>query len=333
MFCNSTLRAILLTAWLSVSCCLFFVATAQAKPLPIDTTTRVLRIGLPPEANLLEQRKRYQPLLNYLSDKLNIRFEIKSFYRHGDIIDDFKKSALDGAFFGSLTGALAVSKLGIEPIARLQHPDSNSSCRGVLVIHRNSGIIDVKDTHRKRMVFVDRATASGYLLPLVYFHENGISDYNHWFSSVYFSGTYEDSIFELLDGHADISATKNTTLEYLKTINPRINQELVVLAELQEVPETTLGLRADLSKNLKAVVRTELLTMHQHEEGRRILADFGAQSFVPANNDDYQPILDYAAGIDLNLESHVLTGCGGTDCTCRAEGCTSAHSLCTRSPR
>jgi phosphonate transport system substrate-binding protein len=260
-----------------------------------------------------------------------VKFDIKNLFRHGDIIEDFRKNKLDGAFFGGLTGALAVSHLNIEPIVRLQISDSFASSKGLLIVRKNSNIKHLSETRNTRMAFVDRATTAGYLLPLVYLAEHGIDNYSDWFSSFYFSGTYEDAVLEVLNGHADIGATKNTVFYGMAANNPRITEELTVLALLPNVPEITLGLRSDLPRGIKTFIKEALLTMHETTEGRTILANLGARSFVTAQADDYQAVRDYAASINLDLSKHVLTGCGGTDCTCRAEGCTSAHNSCARS--
>ncbi len=85
----------------------------------IDTTSsnettsqeEALLIGLIPERNIFEQIKRYEPIADYLSEKIGIKIKLKVLPRYGNIIDNFVSGNMDGAFFGSFTYTLAHAKL------------------------------------------------------------------------------------------------------------------------------------------------------------------------------------------------------------------------------
>ena len=77
---------------------------------------QTLRIGLIPEQNIFRQKNRYEPLADYLSKKLEAKVVLKVLSRYGNIIENFVSNDLDGAFFGSFTGALAHRKLGVEAL-------------------------------------------------------------------------------------------------------------------------------------------------------------------------------------------------------------------------
>ena len=76
-----------------------------------------LKIGLIPEQNVFKQTERYQPLGEYLTRKTGLKFRFTILPRYGNVIDRFRQESLDGAFFGSFVGALAIEKLGIVPHA------------------------------------------------------------------------------------------------------------------------------------------------------------------------------------------------------------------------
>jgi len=63
-----------------------------------------------------------------------------------------------------------------------------------------------QDMRGKTFAFVDKATTAGYLLPLVYFKENGINDYPTFLKETYFAGTHEDAIYDVLNRKAEITA-------------------------------------------------------------------------------------------------------------------------------
>src|SRR5512141_997907 len=100
-----------------ILCVLFFpllTACSQKEPPPPAKKPHVekLLIGLIPEQNLFRQIERYEPLGEYLSRKTGSKITFKVLPRYGNIIDSFRSSGLDGAFFGSFTYTLAHAKLG-----------------------------------------------------------------------------------------------------------------------------------------------------------------------------------------------------------------------------
>jgi len=44
--------------------------------------------------------------------------------------------------------------------------------------------------------------------------------------------------------------------------------------------------------------------MQQTVDGKKILAEFGAEKFIVTSSQDYQPVLDYASQIGLELGNH-----------------------------
>lgn len=263
-----------------------------------------IKIGLIPEQDVFAQKKRYEPLLAYLSDRVSADIDIEILPRYMNIISNFRELGLDGAFLGSFTGALAIEKLGVEPLARPQYADGSSTYYGMVFVKQGSGIRTAEDMKGKRMVFVDKATTAGYLLPLHYFRSLGIKDYRSWFGEYYFSGTHENAILDVLSGLADVGAAKNTIFYRLAARDSRVTRELEILATSPHVPANGLAVRSDLPADLKAALKRELLEMHDTPQGRTILKNMGINVFIDTTVKDYQPVFEYAASIGLDLETY-----------------------------
>jgi phosphonate transport system substrate-binding protein len=263
-----------------------------------------LRIGLIPERNIFSQKKRYEPIAKYLSARLHVNVELVVLSRYGNIIDNFVSNRLDGAFFGSFTGALAHRKLHVEAIARPEYPDGTSTYHGLIFVRTDSGIADVEDMKGKRFAFVDKATTAGYLLPLYYFKTHGVDDPNTLLKETYFAGTHEGVIHDVLERKADIGAAKNTMFSLLADSDPRIAADLSILTRSPDVPENALCVRADLDESLKNDLRITLLSMDQDKAGKEILRSFGAARFIDTTEDDYTVVFEYAETIGLDLETY-----------------------------
>ena len=278
----------------------------QEAPAPeaVVSPPQKFYLGLIPEQDLFSQKARYAPLARYISEKAGIDVEIKILSRYGNIIENFHSGQLDAAFFGSFTGALAIKKLGVVPIARPVWLDGTSTYYGLIFVRKDSNIKDAEGMKGKRFAFVDKATTAGWLLPLHYFQEAGIEDYRTWFAETYFTGTHEDAIYDVLDGKADIGAAKNTVFDRLAAKDRRLVDELQVLAKSPEVPANGLAVRKDLDDSLKIKLRNILLQMDHDEQGRGILHEFGAKSFIETSEKDYEPVFAYAKAISLDLRKY-----------------------------
>ena len=287
--------------------CLPFLAACSPKeppPFAKKPSVEKLLIGLIPEQNLFRQMERYEPMGEYLSRKTGAKIAFKVLPRYGNIIDNFKSSKLDGAFFGSFPYVLAHAKAGVEVLARPVAPDNTSTYHGMIFVRKDSGIRTAGDMRGKRFAFVDKATTAGYLLPLEYFHHHGISDYDHFLKEAYFTGTHEDAIYDVLNRKADIGAAKNTVFQRLASVDPRIRQELVVLERSPDVPENALALRKDIDVSVRNLLKESLLSMHLDPGGRKVLERFGALKFIETTNRDYNVVLKYAEDLHLDLSTY-----------------------------
>jgi phosphonate transport system substrate-binding protein len=275
--------------------------TTPEKP---EVQGKPIQIGLIPERNIINQIERYNPLADYISERLGRKVELNVLTRYGNIIDNFNTLGLDGAFFGSFTYALARAKLGVVPLARPENMDGTSTYYGMMFTRKDSGIRTAKDMKGKVFAFVDRATTAGYLLPLAYFRENGIMDYRAFFKETYFTGTHDDAIYDVLNGRADVGAAKNTIFFSLDAADKRLKEELIILTRSPDVPENGLAVRKDLDSAVKARIKEILLGMHTEPDGKKVLKTFGAKRFLETADNDYSAVHKYIREIGLDLQTY-----------------------------
>jgi phosphonate transport system substrate-binding protein len=219
-------------------------------------------------------------------------------------VRNFRELGLDGAFFGSFTYALAHSRMGLTVLARPESENGVSTYRGNIFVRKDSGIRSAKDMKGKRLACVDKATTAGYLLPLAYFHENGIDDYRKYLKEVYFAGTHESAILDVLNRKADIGAAKNTVYERMAAKDNTVKSELAILAVSPDVPENALAMRGDLEEGLKKKIKDTLIAMNRDPEGKELLKQFGAARFIETTDKDYEPVFRYARESHIDLATY-----------------------------
>lgn len=260
-----------------------------------------LTIGLIPEQNVFNQMARYRPLGDYIEKKTAIKVKFTILSRYGNIIDRFTAEKLDGAFFGSFTGALAVQKLGIDFLARPVNLDGTSTYQGYIFVRKDSGIKDIAGMKNKRLAFVDKATTAGYVYPMAFFREHGITNIKTYFKEYYFAGSHDAAIYAVLDKKFDVGCAKHSMFDRVARSDSRVKRDLLILAESPHVPSNGLGVRRDLSPSIKKQLKETLLSMDTDPQGKEILKKFEAIRFILTTREDYDPVFDIAkkAGIDL----------------------------------
>ena len=156
----------------------------------------------------------------------------------------------------------------------------------------------------KRFAFVDRATTAGFLVPLEYFKRHGVENYKAYLKEVYYTGTHEDAIYDVLNKRADIGAAKNTVFDRLAAADKRISRDLTILIKSSEVPENSLALRKDVDASIRNSLLDALLNMHQHSAGQIVLKNFGARRFIRTMDREYDPVIRMSERAGLNLAEY-----------------------------
>lgn len=291
------MKILMQTGWALLLLLLFFVphhAAGQEEML----------IGLIPEENIFKQMERHKPLAEYLSEKLGIKVRLTILSRYGDVIDRFALRKMDGAFFGIFTGVLAMEKLSVEPVVRAVNPDGSSTVKSYIIARKDSGIRSVRDMKGKSIVFVDRATVTGYLAAIAYFRDQGIYDIHGYFREHYFTGSHDSAIYSVLDNRADIGVVKSKVLKRITEKDPVIANELTIIAESGPFPDTTLCLRNDLPADLREKIRMTLLEMDQNPDGRSVLAKAEVSKFVAADRRDFRSFFALADKAGIHLKTY-----------------------------
>lgn len=279
--------------------------SSSSPPVPVVTEENAdIVIALLPERNVFEQKQKYLPLREYLSEEMgqSVYFKLLDNYEH--IFSEILDNQIDGGFWGSMNGAIAQIRGGIEMLVRPVWLDDSSTYCGYIYTREGSGITADPASWRGRSIaFVNKATTAGFLYPMSRLRQAGFTeDPADFFGRAVFSGSHDASILAVYQGEVDMGASKNTIFGEYVANHPEVGEELVILSASAQVPSNGLGVRPTLPAETKTRLRDVLLKMHENERGRAVLENFGARRFVRTSVADYQPVMEMAdqAGIDLS---------------------------------
>ncbi len=247
-----------------------------------------IRIGLIPERDIFEQRKRYQALAAYLAKRLDRPVQLATLNTYEAVLSEFAKKKIDGAFLGSLVSVLAMERLGAQVVAKPEMLDGTSTYCGVIFVREDSPIRKLEDI-RGHSIGMVRTTTAGHLFPgCVLIRLNLLKGPDP--SRITWVGTHDDVVNEVVSGRTDVGAVKNLRMNAILRLHPE--WKIRRLARGREVPNNALLLRKDVAESLTPGLSEALLKMDSDLDGRAVLKTFGAKRFVPCQAKEYTAVYD-----------------------------------------
>jgi phosphonate transport system substrate-binding protein len=159
-------------------------------------------------------------------------------------------------------------------------------------VRKESGLAKLEDLRGKSIAFVDPASSSGYVYPMVMLIQRGLvknRDPKTFFRETVFAGSHDASMRALLNGHVDAIASFDMAREmYLK--DPAERERLVSIAESPPIPEAGIAARDGLEPATFARVRGALLQIRAPAHGPLLKRLYDIDGFEPAEDREYDPV-------------------------------------------
>ena len=175
-------------------------------------------------------------------------------------------------------------------VRNLWHGKSSFTSR--IYVRRESGLKTLEELRGKTMAFIDPASSSGYIYPMVLLIQRGLvknRDPKTFFREVVFAGAHDAGMRALLNSHVDALASFDMAREqYLS--DPAERERIVVVAETPEIPEAGIAARAGLDAATFAKVRAALLQIRAPAYATLLKRLYEIDGFAPADDRDYDPV-------------------------------------------
>ena len=277
------LRTISVVAVLFMSPGMSLVGNASAQ-----TSLHLVLTPSQKPTNLLATGEEFGQVLGKLAG-VSVRVTVASDY--AAVIEALRNRTADLAFVHPGGYVLASREAKARIVARnLWHGKSSFTSR--IYVRKDSGLKQVEDLRDKTIAFVDPASSSGYIYPMVLLIQKGLvknRDPKTFFREVVFSGAHDAAMRALLNGHVDAIASFDLAREqYLK--DPTERDRIVWIAETPEIPEAGIAARPGLDLTTFAKVREALLQIRAPTYAALLRRLYEIDGFAPADDRDYDPV-------------------------------------------
>jgi len=233
----------------------------------------------------------YRPLANYLSAKLNRPVELRTVDSWEGLAKSLANGETDLALMGPWGYVLANLQAGAQVISTILY-DGKPEYFAIMITHPNSGINSPADLKGRTFAFGDKGSTSGYLIPLHYLMQQGITPEGYFSKVVHTSHqAIETQVTQgVLDAGADYNRNRNAMIEQ-GLIKPELSKIIWTSAPLPNdafAVSKTLSGDAALIKQLQSALngvgealKTQPNLLPAHYTG-----------FVSRDNAFYKPIRD-----------------------------------------
>ena len=254
-----------------------------------------------PDQDETRLRARFDQVATYLSDKLSVDVKYVPVKSYAAAVTAFKNDQVQLAWFGGLSGVRARQLVsGSEAIAQGYEDQYFVT---YFIANTSTGLSFSQDFPRqiegKTFTFGSKGSTSGRLMPEFHIRNTFGKSPDEVFSRVGFSGDHSRTIALVQSGSFEVGALNFKVWEKESALGKIDPAKVNVIWATPTYPDYQWSIRGDVDKRFgdgfQAQVRDALLGL----EDTAILEAFPRQSFVPATNDLYKPILDTAKSIGL----------------------------------
>ena len=233
----------------------------------------------------------YRPLANYLSAKLNRPVELRTVDSWEGLAKSLSNGETDLALMGPWGYVLANHQAGAQVISTILY-DGKPEYFAIMITHPNSGINSPADLKGRTFAFGDKGSTSGYLIPLHYLMQQGITPEGYFSKVVHTSHqAIETQVTQgVLDAGADYNRNRNAMIEQ-GLIKPELSKIIWTSAPL---PNDAFAVSKALSGDTALIkqLQNALNGVGEALKTQPNLLPAHYTGFVSRDNAFYKPIRD-----------------------------------------
>lgn len=234
-----------------------------------------------------EARKLYSiwlPILKVLEQKTGHRFKMRGTESITQFETEFTNGSYDFAYMNPWHSIISFEKQGYLPLVK----DSERKLKGILVVHKNSGIKHISQLEGKTVAFPSpNALGASLLMRAELKTQHGIS-----IKPVYVgthTAVYLNVALKLASAGGGVFRTVKNQINAIQDL-------LTIIYETQVISPHPISAHPRVPKEIILQVKHAFLEMKNNPEQQKLLAKIPMKQPVIATIEDYQPLK--AMGLD-----------------------------------
>lgn len=249
---------------------------------------KVFKVTAIPDESPTELARKAEPLMNYLSEKLDMKVEYTPVTDYAASVEALANKQVDMAWFGGFTfiQAKVRSNDQVEPIIQRAEDETFKS----VFITTKEDIQSLADLKGKSVSFGSQSSTSGHLMPRSFLAEAGLNPEAD-FERVAFSGAHDATIAAVEAGKVDAGALNIKVWEKFVADNKVDTAKVRVFYTTPSYYDYNWTIRKDLDPEVRTKLIDAFLALSPDSEpGKTILGLQRASKFVTTKAENYAGI-------------------------------------------
>jgi phosphonate transport system substrate-binding protein len=246
----------------------------------------------------------YQQLIDLMGAALGKRVELVQRKTYKEINELLGKGEIDLAFLCSGPYAAAKNNSTFELIATPEM-DGSHFYQAYLIVNKNNSFNSLDDLKGHTFAFTDPDSNTGRLVPLYWLSQMGERPETFFRQAIY-TYSHDNSIAAVAKGLVDGASVDGLVWDYFRKHNPALTASTKIIRKSDYYGIPPLVASNRLSADAKRTVRDLLFSLHNHDEGKKILDRLMIDRFVEPQDNWYDSIREMQKSKDLSgIETHV----------------------------
>lgn len=254
-----------------------------------------------PDQDETRLQERFGKVSRYLAKKLDVEVRFVPVKSYEAAVSAFRNDQVQLAWFGGLSGVQARELVpGSEALAQ---GVEDVEFRSYFIAHKSTGLQPSttlpEDMRGKTLAFGAKGSTSGRLMPEFYIRKHFGQPPGEVFSRIGFSGSHSRTLALLEAGTYQVGVLNYQVWDSAVQAGEIDPDEVQVIWETPTYPDYQWTIRGDVDERFgdgfKEKVRAALLAMDDPD----LLQSFPRQGFIPASNEDYEPIRKVGQSIGI----------------------------------
>ena len=266
-----------------------FVAAMFVVPCALPGSAAAeLKLGILPRLSAVELSGMFTPLADYLTKETGEKVSLvipKDF-------EAFKAAVtagqLDLGFANPLIYVQVKKGPGIEPLALAAEPKAGTKFRGIIVARKDSGIEKVQDLKGRKLIFVEKDSAAGYIFQMLLLNKAGL-DVEKDFTTLPFAKKQDNVMMAVFNKSADAGGIREDDFDKMKE---KVDlSQMRIVAYTDYFPNWPVFSTQKMSKAAAEKVRAALVKLKPNDpQSEKVLGAAKLSGFVPVSDKDYDQL-------------------------------------------
>jgi phosphonate transport system substrate-binding protein len=179
------------------------------------TASAEIKLGVLPRLSPQELMTMFGPLAEYLSKETGEKVTLvipKDFEAYKAAV---KAGQVDLGFSNPIIYVQLKKETALEPLALSAEPKAGARFRGIIIARKDSGIEKVQDLKGKKLIFVDKDSAGGYIFQMLALSKAGLNVEKD-FTTLPFAKKHDNVVMAVFNKTADAGGIREDDLDKLK---------------------------------------------------------------------------------------------------------------------